>query len=303
MAKQQKDKQKEKEIENKVTNTNYIKLKEIEDIVKKDVKKDIKAWLWRPIAVLLVILGFFGYTSYEGLRRLQEKIIEDAKRDFQKKVETLYKEANVSVMVNTLIKKNAENMIKEKVAEEVSPIIADLKEDQNEYSIILNKFKKEQTKYAEITLLNELSIKAMNGDKNAFITLANLSVRLDSNHSQLAKDTIRGTYEKYFGSRLSYNYYKPIISDEEVIKNLDDENFMKRKRAVGTIRKRKMYKQIPNLISKIKTEPHLDVIGEIERTLNKLLEMDIHTFDLEEAANAFMKTWESKKNELLNKKE
>lgn len=301
MAKQQKDKQ--KETESKIADIDYIKLKGIEDIVKKDVKRDIKAWVWRPIAVLLIILGFFGYTGYEGLKKLQEKIIEDARRDFQEKVKILYEEANVSVMVSTLIKENAGNMIKEKVAEEVNPIIAGLKKDQNEYSMILDEFKKEQAKYAEITLLNELSIKAMNGDKNAFITLANLIERLDLNHSQFAKDTIRGAYEKYFGNRLSYDYYKPSTSDEEVIKNLDDENFVKRKLAVGSIRQRKMYKQIPDLISRIKTETHLDVIGEIERTLNALLGMDIRSFDLEEATNAFMKAWESKKNELLNKNE
>ena len=60
-------KQKGKEPEN----IDYIKLKEIEDIIKADVKKDIKAWVWKPIAVLLIILGFFGYTGYEGLRKYE----------------------------------------------------------------------------------------------------------------------------------------------------------------------------------------------------------------------------------------
>jgi hypothetical protein len=295
MAKQQKDKQKEKLAESTAANIDYIRLKKIEDIIKNDVKKDIKAWVWRPIAVLLTIGAFFSVTTYTGIKTAQKAIIDEARKNFKEDVNTLYKEANVSVMVNTLIKENAENMIKEKVAEEINPIITDLKEDQNEYSKTLNEFKKEQAKYAEITLLNELSIKAINGDKNAFITLANSIQHLDLNHSQFAKDTIRGAYEKYFGNRISYDYYKPIISDEEVIKNLDDENFITRKLAVGSIRQRKMYKQIPDLISRIKTETHLDVIGEIERTLNALLGMDIRSFDLEEATNAFMKTWESKK--------
>jgi len=176
----------------------------------------------------------------------------------------------------------------------------DVNEMRYEYSQILKNFKKDQEKYATITLLNTLIIQATNGDKNAAIILADMSKNLNSEYSQIAKDAVRGAYEKYFGSKISYNYFKPVIPDHEVIERLDEENFLERKRAIGTIRRRKMYKQIPNLISRLKTETHLDVIGEIERTLNALLGTKIKSLNLEEITDSYMNIWESKKSTLLN---
>ena len=274
------------------------------DEVVRIFRKKLLKWMAIFFAILTGITGMSLWSIWQCMETKMEDLV--AKQFGEPQIQEVVRQAaaeQASVLMSEQITPEV-NKFKAEIASahkevrtEIYPLIVNLRD---EYSQTFEHFKKEQEKYATVTLLNKLIIQATNGNKNAAITLVDMSKNLNPEYLQIAKDAMKGTYEKYFSSKFSYEYFQSIIPDHEVIKRLDEENFLERKRAVGTIRKRKMCKQIPNLISRLKTETHLAVIGEIERTLNSLLDTKIKSLNLEEVTGSYMKIWESKKNILLN---
>jgi len=295
-------KQKNKKSDGKSLNLDISRVEAIKQSITKDVKKEVKAWIWKPISIFLIITGFWGWTTYQGIKRLQGDLITKATKDLEEKVKTLYSKMNVEKVVDDLVKENAEDLIKDKVKLEVDPVVTEIKKDQEEYSKVLIEFKKQQERYAEITSLNELAVAAGNGDKEAFIKLNKLTVPLNSKYSSFAVQVVTKVYDTYFGKdSFTLKYYKAQISDKEVISHLNSKDFITRKLAVSTIKKRKMYDQVPKLIAMIKTEPTLDVLALISKVLNDLLNTNINILH-DNARNDFTKAWAKKKAELSKTK-
>lgn len=296
---------KQADVNEKQKKPSDLKISEIEVIkesIKKGVKQEIKSWLWKPISIFLIIAGFFGITTYTGIKQLQDKLMVKATEDFEEKINTLYSKKNVGKIVDELVKENTENLIKEKVKEEIDPVIANLKKDQEEYSNTLSKFRQEQQKYAAITLVSELSIKAEHGDRWAFMELCKIADLTNTTYSSFASQVAKKVYLNYFGKEYISEHYKPEISNSEVIRRLKDDHNHRRKLAVRTVSERKMYDQVPVLISMVRSEADLYVLGELQRVLNRMLDMKIKVLE-EDAAGNFMRAWEEKKDQLLGNKQ
>lgn len=289
----------------KQQNASDLKLSEVAALelrISDDVKRNVKRWLWLPVSILLIIGGFFGVTTYTGVKRLQTKLIAQAKEDLKKQVVDLYDEKNVARVVDDVIKQDANDLIRRKVEMEIDPVVRDIKKQQQEHSQVLADFRKDQEKYAMITLFHDLAFKAENGDVQAYRKLADVANFQDSELSQTAVQTIRRIYEMYFEqSSMIYRHYTDDVPDSKVIKGLYDKNFLIRKRAVCTVRKRQMYGQIQALIERIPVEPNLDVLASIQHTLNGLLGVKLKILDVG-ALTKYAEVWEHKKDELLDSK-
>jgi len=264
-----------------------------------DVKREVKKWVWRPVAILLIIGGFFGVTTYTGVKNLQKRLIAQAEKDMKKDIKELYNEKNVARVVNDVIRQDANDLIKEQVKTEVEFIMTDLKQKQDEYAQALSALYANQQKYSRIILLNELVLKAQNGDLESFKRLEVFANSSDKEFSVSAVEAIRRTYEMYFGQdSISYKYFREDLPNSEVVKRFEDDNFILRKLAVFTVRKRQMYGQIPTLIKRIQTEPNLDVLAAIQVTLNILLGENLRVLH-DEAVPKYMEVWKEKKDQLL----
>ena len=268
----------------KTTDLRFTEIEVMKEHIKEDVKKEIKTWIWKPISIFLIIAGFFGVTTYASIKQLQNRLMDKAKKDFETKIRTLYNETNVAKIVNILIKENAENLIREKTKAEIDPIIEDIKKNQQEY--------------AEITKLNELAINAESGDRQAFEKLERIAFSPNQKYSGFAYRVSLKVYEKYNSGMFYKEWYKPTIPNVEVIKLLSDEDIRKRKLAVYTVGQRKMYDQVPTLISMIRTEVNLDVLATITRVLNELVGTEIKVLQPNSADN-FMNIWQEKREKLL----
>ncbi len=259
----------------------------IKDHIEKDVKKEMKTWIWKPISIFLVIAGIFGYTTYSGIKKLQDNLIENATKNIKKQIGELYSEKNVSAMVDEVIKDDASNLIKEKVNTEVDPIIKRLEEDQK--------------KYARLTSLQELAINAQSGDRKSYDELINISNDPTSKYAEFANRIALKIYVSYERNKASYyGQYFTTAKNEEIPERLNYDSSYWRKIAVDTIKKRRMYDQVPTLISMLKTETNLDVLTAIELALNQLLGTEASFFE-EDSHDTFMKAWDSKKKGLLKK--
>ena len=275
---------KEIDDENRKTDLKFTEIEVIKEHIEKDVKKEIKTWIWKPITVFLIIAGFFGITTYTGIKQLQNRLMDKAKKDFETKVRTLYNEVNVAKVVNRLIEENVENLIEEKVKAEISPIIEDLKKNQQGYT--------------EIIELNKLAIYAESGDRQAFKKLKRIGDSPNQKYSRFAYRVALKVYEKYNSGMFYKEWFKPTMPNVEAIKLLSDEDISKRKIAVYTVGRRKMYDQVPALISMIRTEVNLDVLAAITRVLNELLGTKIKVLH-PDAADNLMNVWQEKREKLL----
>lgn len=96
---------------------------EIKSSVKDDIRKWILHWGWVPVAVVIAILTFFGWWSYQGLMELQQRILARATEDFDRTVRERFSEANVGATVDALIQEQAADLIKSSVEEYAAPRI------------------------------------------------------------------------------------------------------------------------------------------------------------------------------------
>lgn len=263
--------------------------------ITKDAKKEIISWAWKPFAFILFMLAFLGITSWDRITTLQERIIEKAESSLNGKINTIYDATNVKKMVDSVIKDDARNIIKNQSKNAIDPIINDFKK---EYAQILSAFKKDYEKNKEIIDMNELVIQAESGKKNAYDTL--MAIGGDSQHkySILAHHVARKIYDGYNKGFYSSSAFKPDISNENVINYLDNKKFTLRRLAVYSIGKRKMYNQIPVLLSMVNTEENIEVLAAIYRVLNKLLNAKVNVLH-EVGIEVFNSQWEAQKDDLL----
>ncbi len=96
---------------------------EIKSSVKDDIRKWILHWGWVPVAIIIAVLGFFGWWSYQGLLELQRNILTRATKDFERTVRERFAEANVAATVDSLIREKASEAIRNSVKEYAEPRI------------------------------------------------------------------------------------------------------------------------------------------------------------------------------------
>ena len=238
---------------------------------RKDVDNAVRK---RPVwfVLALAVLGFLGYTSWTGIKSIQTKLLEEAEKQLQKQVATLYEEKHVTQVVDHVIRTDANDLIRRTVETQTASILDDLKHKQEEQSQVLTAFRRDQEKYATITLLHDLIIKAESGDVMAFRRLARMATLPDPALSEVAKQSARRVWDTYFNqSDIITRHFNDTVPESEVANHLSSENFINRRLAVFTVRRRKMYGQIPQLIDRITTETSLDVLAAIETVLNTML--------------------------------
>lgn len=265
---------------------------------RQDVKDALKKRWLRP-AFLVFVLAFLGYTSWSGLKDVQEKLLAEAEKRLKQQVEALYEEKNVARVVDEVIRHDANDLIRKMVETEIDPIVRDLRAKQEEQSKILTEFKKDQERYAKLTLLHDLTIKAESGDLPAFRALSKVAEFPEKDLSEAALASIRRIHEVYFGqSNIIRRHYEVNVPDSQVREYLRDGNSIRRKLAVCTVRSRKMYDDIPFLIERIPVERNLDVLAAMEATLNELLDAKYRILH-DEAQSKYRGTWEQRKDTLL----
>ncbi len=100
---------------------------EIKDDVKGDIRKWVLHWGWIIILGLCSIFGgilaFFGWSTYQGIQELQQKILRKATKDFNRVVLEQFSETNVTIMVNRLLQDRAEAMIQTNINNIAPPLI------------------------------------------------------------------------------------------------------------------------------------------------------------------------------------
>jgi hypothetical protein len=270
----------------------------------RDIRKELKDALGKRrgwIAFALFILGFLGYTSWNGIRKVQEELLNEAETRLQKQVAALYEEKNVDKMVAELVQQRAEALIKEATKEQVQPIVAQLKEDQTESSQVIAQMRAAQDNYAQIVELSDLIIKAQNADKKSWMKLMTLAEREQTTErGKFARDAAKRIYDQFFTNEFYQSgfIYSPKVSNEAVVAALTHRWADKRKTAVYSIKHRLMYDQIPALIAMLPAEQNLDVLAEMFHTLNDLLSTNVQ-FGTSDIQKRFSDAWEAKRT-LLN---
>ena len=278
------------------------------DIV--DCRRDIKDYrqevidavkkrkLWTGFAVL--VLAFLGYTSWTGIESVQKGLLQEAKKQLQKQVAVLYEEKHVAQVVDRVIRNDANDLIRKTTETQVAPIIDNLKRQQEEQSRILDTFKQDQVRYAQITNTSYQIIMAQAGDVQAFKNLAQIAAGTDLELSRAAKQVLQTVANTYFGlGTIITSSFPNDISDEKVTAYLSDDHHVLRAKAVYTVKKRKMYGQIPFLIGQIQKENSLDVWRAIENTLNELLAVNYNIINAD-APSKYTEVWMQKKDSLLS---
>lgn len=96
---------------------------EIKLSVKEDIRKWILHWGWIPVAVIIAVLTFFGWWSYQGLLELQQRILARATKNFDRTVRERFAAANVASTVDSLIREKASAAIMLTVQEYAEPRI------------------------------------------------------------------------------------------------------------------------------------------------------------------------------------
>lgn len=276
----------------------YSEIVTIKKDITEEVKKEIKRWLGLKIGIIIFILVFFGLTSFSGIRRVQNQIINLATKDLTERINKVLEKENIIAITDSLIKENAENLIRERIDNEIKPYVIKIKEDQEEASKVVNELEKTVKEYSDIADLSELAIRAESGDRHAFEELKSITNSPNREHSDFAKRVISQIMAKYSSMMHEVTTFKPIVSDKDVTRCLNNGSTNIRKTAVYSIGQRKLYNQIPILISMIKTEEDLDVLATIFRTLNGLLSTNVEIFQ-QDAETIFLKAWNEKKRTLL----
>jgi len=260
-------------------------------------KKEVVRLFWKKFFTSMLIFfailgGITGLSLWEIKQRVEAKMEELVAKQFE--------EPQIQEVVRKVAAERASALMTEQIMPEVTKFKDEIKKNQEEYFKVLIESKEQQEKQAEIISLNLLAIAAVNGDKDAFFKLNSLTRDANSKYYSFAVQLTTKVYFTYFGnfSFSSERYYLAKKSDEEVVEQLNSEIFLERKIAVNTIKRRKMYVQVPKLIAMIKSEPTLDVLAAIGKALNDLLGTNIKIIH-EEAQDDFTKTWLSKKPELL----
>ena len=148
---------------------------------------------------VMSVVGFVGFTSLGTILYIQKQILNAAKNMLTKQVETLYEEKNVARVANEVIWNDANNLISKKVDAEVNPIVQNLRRTQEEQSKTLIEFKKNQEKYAKLTLLHDLAIRAESGELQALKGLAEVTKLPDAELAQVAEGVaVHGVRRKEF---------------------------------------------------------------------------------------------------------
>lgn len=267
-----------------------------------DVRRELKDVVTRRRAMIgfvVVVVTFLGYTSWTGIKKIQERLLEEAEERLHEQVSRSYEEKNVDEMVGRLIEVRAEALIREEAAKEVEPIVAELREKQSESAQAVLEMKATQSYYAGLTEMTDLIVRAQNGDLPAWTKLVALAEAEQATaRGKLATEAARRIYEEFFAEEFYRSrYYLTSVSNEEVVASLEHRFPHKRKMAVFTIEVRNMYAQVPVLIAMISKEQSLDVLGEIFRVLNQMLETNIHLADTD-PQKRFSDAWEARRKAL-----
>lgn len=240
-----------------ITNVDTIKY-----LLTKEAKKELKSWAVKFTGAFIVILSFIGILTYRGLMTYQQAIVDrvskqidgevemvltDVKQDIESRIKQSYDETNIDMIVDDLIKEDAEALIASQLREEINPII--------------KKIEKDQKRFSEIVTLHELAINAESGDRSAFEELEQIAFSPQHPDSLFAYRICYKVYKKYNTGLHTETWFPDTLPDAQVIEFLTSDAFTDRERAVFTIGNRKLYNQVTTFISMLKTEPNIEVVA------------------------------------------
>lgn len=270
-------------------------------VIERDAKREVRSWAWKWLTIVGVILTFFGWQTYTGMRNFQKEMmekvtkeikyeteiaLEKTKKDIAERIKQSYDETNIDVIVDDLIKEDAKALIASQLREEINPII--------------KKIEKDQKRFSEIVTLHELAINAESGDRSAFEELEQIAFSPQHPDSLFAYRICYKVYKKYNTGLYTETWFPDTLPDAQVIEFLTSDAFTDRERAVFTIGNRRLYNQVTTFISMLKTEPNIEVVAALTWVLNEMLGVKLEVLE-EDAVDKFSRIWNEKKNELLKK--
>ena len=173
------------------------RLEIIENNVKKEVKKEIISWAWKPVVVVMFCLTFFGLVTYNGMETAMEmisekllkkaevklniktkKLLKDAEHELKVEIKKLYSRDKITKVVDKIMREDAEKIITEKTEKAVRPIITSLEKEQKQISDLLAKSMKVQQlledKAHDLKQITEFTLTLLSAENGSWIAFDQL---------------------------------------------------------------------------------------------------------------------------------
>ncbi len=273
------------------------------------------------------IATFIGFSTVGDIKSRVEERVNRLEKRVEERIEEQFAQKNIQKLVEEKASERIDNvadkLIGEKINEKVTPLISEVenKIEDMQSRLVATEEKVNQiitTSDKRLKVLEEDTeknlkatkvqseflltvLRAQSGDKESWLYLAQIADNQKGTElGKFAAVASQRIYDDYFKTTIvNRNYYKPNISNNEVVEKLKGDLPSERKTAVYTIEKRSMYDQIPILIAMMPREENLDVLSEIYRVLNELLKTNIKmTTNINKDASRFENEWEAKKKQL-----
>ena len=248
--------------------------------VRHEVKAELKMWYLIRFALALSPTIILIGGGLLGIWHMKEDIMKTVEKDLSIRVNKIYEEKNISILVDDLIETKASNLIREQASERIDSII--------------------ESEIRPVIIIHDLALKAQQGYKTAYFKLDSIANIEGYEYAELARDIVSEIY----GNVINYvprKLYTGKYSNEQIIQRLNEKHINVREMAVCSIGERKMYNQIPHLIAMLKTEKNLYVLAAIAYVLNQSFNSNISIFD-SDSEKQFTRLWRNMQNELIDKR-
>lgn len=85
----------------------YALKSDLKQEIKSDVVTEIRRWicrrLWVPVTAVLAVFAFFGWSTFEGLKRVRGKVLDEAETNFQRTVQDRFSDADISNRMDQIL--------------------------------------------------------------------------------------------------------------------------------------------------------------------------------------------------------
>jgi len=294
-----------KEEGNKVCNKELDRYERIVDRAHKEIAGVRYVYMCLVGVLGFIIAGGIGlltYSNYSTIGEMEsnlEKRVGKLEKRVEERIEEQFDRENIRKTVEDKAKERIDAIADKLIGERINEKAADSEKRLGALEEETEKNLKAMQTRSEFLLT---VLRAQNGDKESWFKLIQIAEKeQETELGRFASIAAARVYDDFFKIGLRRGtYYKPIVSNSEVVEKLKHDWPLQRKTAVYTIKERSMYDQIPVLISMILREDDLGVLSEIYSVLNKLLGTDIRITiaELDKDALKFEEAWKAKKKQL-----